>query len=169
MLLNTTHTDTRTHILKHLSQDLFNSYHHTHQHFISSKTHLPISSNLFYQGYERQIRRPRCIILVPTRDLARQILGSIKDLSHFSKVCMNRKIVVVIYGIRGGQRERSRLVKQSYLSFNCHHAYTTYPLQFKYDRFHPPSLLSPSLLPSFVFPQCLPPVSHYLRNDETLI
>ena len=39
------------------------------------------------KGYERQVRRPRCIILVPTRDLARQILGSIKDLSHFSKVC----------------------------------------------------------------------------------
>ena len=38
------------------------------------------------QGYARQVRRPRCIILVPTRDLARQILSNIKDLSHFSKV-----------------------------------------------------------------------------------
>ena len=54
--------------------------------------HLRLSTDYFlisvriHQGYARQVRRPRCIILVPTRDLARQILSNIKDLSHFSKV-----------------------------------------------------------------------------------
>jgi superfamily II DNA/RNA helicase len=43
---------------------------------------------IIYKGYDRQMRRPRCIILVPTRDLARQILGNIKDMSHFSKVSL---------------------------------------------------------------------------------
>lgn len=38
------------------------------------------------QGYTRQPRRPRCVILVPTRELARQILAAIKSLSHFSKI-----------------------------------------------------------------------------------
>ena len=56
--------------------------------------HLRLSIDYFLisvrilQGYARQVRRPRCIILVPTRDLARQILSNIKDLSHFSKVSL---------------------------------------------------------------------------------
>ena len=50
---------------------------------------LPAIQSLLAQeadGYERQPRRPRCVILVPTRELARQILAAIKSLAHFSKV-----------------------------------------------------------------------------------
>ena len=38
------------------------------------------------QGYERQKRRPRCLVLVPTRELARQVLQAVKQIGHFSKV-----------------------------------------------------------------------------------
>ena len=37
-------------------------------------------------GYERTPKRPRTLILVPTRELARQVLQSIKDLSHYHKI-----------------------------------------------------------------------------------
>jgi superfamily II DNA/RNA helicase len=37
-------------------------------------------------GYERRPQRPRVLVLVPTRELARQVLGEIKALSHFSRV-----------------------------------------------------------------------------------
>jgi superfamily II DNA/RNA helicase len=50
---------------------------------------LPTVQNLQNQellGYKRQIQRPRCLILVPTRDLARQVLQSVKQIGHFSKV-----------------------------------------------------------------------------------
>ena len=37
-------------------------------------------------GYKRQPKRPRCLVLVPTRELASQILRTVKSLSHFSKM-----------------------------------------------------------------------------------
>ena len=37
-------------------------------------------------GYQRQMRRPRCLVLVPTRELARQVLSTVKSLSHFAKI-----------------------------------------------------------------------------------
>eukprot|EP01031_Cornospumella_fuschlensis_P031131 gene31131-37625_t len=37
-------------------------------------------------GYIRRERRPRVLVLVPTRDLARQVLGCIKSVGHYSKV-----------------------------------------------------------------------------------
>ena len=49
---------------------------------------LPVIQALLTQeslGYRRQAQRPRCLILVPTRELARQILVAIKSISHFAK------------------------------------------------------------------------------------
>lgn len=37
-------------------------------------------------GYHRTTKRPRCLVLVPTRELARQVLSSVKSMGHFSKV-----------------------------------------------------------------------------------
>jgi ATP-dependent RNA helicase RhlE len=37
-------------------------------------------------GYKRLPQRPRCLVLVPTRELAKQVLQSIKHLGHYSKV-----------------------------------------------------------------------------------
>lgn len=37
------------------------------------------------QGYQRQKSRPRCLVLVPTRELAKQVLSTVKSISHFSK------------------------------------------------------------------------------------
>jgi superfamily II DNA/RNA helicase len=50
---------------------------------------LPIIQQLQAQeeaGYSRLAQRPRVLILVPTRELARQVLESVKQLSHFHKV-----------------------------------------------------------------------------------
>lgn len=50
---------------------------------------LPAVQNIILQeqeGYVRQKRRPRCLVLVPTRELARQVLSTVKSLSHFSKI-----------------------------------------------------------------------------------
>lgn len=38
------------------------------------------------QGYQRQVKRPRCLVLVPTRELARQVLSTVKSLSHYCKL-----------------------------------------------------------------------------------
>ena len=38
------------------------------------------------EGYQRLIRRPRCLVLVPTRELARQVLTNVKSLSHYCKM-----------------------------------------------------------------------------------
>lgn len=37
-------------------------------------------------GYQRVPKRPRCLVLVPTRELARQVLDSVKLLGHYSRV-----------------------------------------------------------------------------------
>jgi len=37
-------------------------------------------------GYKRRPKRPRCLILVPTRELARQVLQNVKQIGHYSKV-----------------------------------------------------------------------------------
>eukprot|EP01038_Epipyxis_sp_PR26KG_P014050 gene14050-18843_t len=51
---------------------------------------VPIIQSLIAQekndGYKRLSRRPRCLVLVPTRELARQVLSEIKTLSHLSKI-----------------------------------------------------------------------------------
>lgn len=50
---------------------------------------LPVIQNLLQQeefGYIRQPQRPRCLVLVPTRELARQVLHEIKQVGHFAKV-----------------------------------------------------------------------------------
>jgi superfamily II DNA/RNA helicase len=50
---------------------------------------LPAIQNMIIQeqyGYKRQVRRPRCLILVPTRELARQILTNIKSVAHTAKI-----------------------------------------------------------------------------------
>lgn len=50
---------------------------------------LPAIQGLLLQeqnGYERSVKRPRCLVLVPTRELARQVLSVVKSLSHYAKV-----------------------------------------------------------------------------------
>eukprot|EP00607_Mallomonas_marina_P003449 CAMPEP_0182431642 /NCGR_PEP_ID=MMETSP1167-20130531/50804_1 /TAXON_ID=2988 /ORGANISM="Mallomonas Sp, Strain CCMP3275" /LENGTH=190 /DNA_ID=CAMNT_0024618225 /DNA_START=208 /DNA_END=780 /DNA_ORIENTATION=+ len=50
---------------------------------------LPVIQSLLVQesnGYTRQVKRPRCLVLVPTRELARQVLSVIKSLSHYAKI-----------------------------------------------------------------------------------
>jgi superfamily II DNA/RNA helicase len=37
-------------------------------------------------GYVRKPKRPRCLVLVPTRELARQVLDCVKQIGHYSKV-----------------------------------------------------------------------------------
>jgi len=60
------------------------------------------------QGYVRQIRRPRCLILVPTRDLARQVLVVVKCLSHYSKISSCAVLGGEQYGLQ--KRKLDRLV-----------------------------------------------------------
>jgi ATP-dependent RNA helicase RhlE len=38
------------------------------------------------EGFQRQTKRPRCLVLVPTRELARQVLSSVKQIGHISKI-----------------------------------------------------------------------------------
>lgn len=51
---------------------------------------LPAIQNLIKQeketGYVRLEKRPRCLILVPTRELARQVLQEVKQISHYCKI-----------------------------------------------------------------------------------
>jgi superfamily II DNA/RNA helicase len=51
-------------------------------------------------GYKRNDRRPRCLILVPTRELAKQILHEIKQLSHFSKISSTAVLGGEQYGVQ---------------------------------------------------------------------
>lgn len=36
--------------------------------------------------YKREVKRPRVLILVPTRELARQVVDNIKEISHLCKI-----------------------------------------------------------------------------------
>ena len=50
---------------------------------------LPAINNLLTEeerGYRRLHRHPRCLVLVPTRELASQVLEEVKRLGHFAKV-----------------------------------------------------------------------------------
>lgn len=51
---------------------------------------LPVIQNMIKQeketGYQRLEKRPRCLILVPTRELARQVLQEVKQISHYAKI-----------------------------------------------------------------------------------
>ena len=70
---------------------------------------LPAVQSLIAQeadGYTRQPRRPRCVILVPTRELARQILAAIKSLSHFSIVSSCAVLGGEQYAIQKKQLDR---------------------------------------------------------------
>jgi len=58
------------------------------------------------QGYVRQPRRPRCLVLVPTRDLARQVLGCIKSLSYHSKISSCAVLGGEQYGIQKKRLDR---------------------------------------------------------------
>lgn len=51
-------------------------------------------------GYKRNDKRPRCLILVPTRELAKQILNEIKQLSHFSKISSTAVLGGEQYGLQ---------------------------------------------------------------------
>lgn len=50
---------------------------------------LPTVQDLHFQeqqGYIRLNKRPRCIVLVPTRELARQVLTEVKNIGHYAKM-----------------------------------------------------------------------------------
>lgn len=47
-------------------------------------------------GYIRRVKRPRCLILVPTRELAQQVLDCVKKVGHYSKVSST--------GVLGGEQ-----------------------------------------------------------------
>jgi superfamily II DNA/RNA helicase len=38
------------------------------------------------EGYMRRPKRPRCLVLVPTRELAAQVLDCVKQVGHYSRV-----------------------------------------------------------------------------------
>lgn len=68
------------------------SHYSTFYTIITGKTlayTLPVIQHLLEEeqrGYKRLHQRPRCLILVPTRELASQVLEEVKRLSHFAKV-----------------------------------------------------------------------------------
>jgi len=67
---------------------------------------LPVLQSLAAEeaaGYMRQPLRPRALILVPTRELARQVLSTVKALSHTSKVSS----CAVLGGEQYGLQKRS--------------------------------------------------------------
>ncbi len=50
---------------------------------------LPAVQNMAEQeqnGYARLPKRPRCLVLVPTRELATQVLDEVKQIGHFCKI-----------------------------------------------------------------------------------
>lgn len=51
-------------------------------------------------GYKRLPKRPRCIVLVPTRELAQQVLQSVKQIGHFSKVSSVAVVGGEDYGVQ---------------------------------------------------------------------
>eukprot|EP00597_Dinobryon_sp_UTEXLB2267_P002903 CAMPEP_0170060226 /NCGR_PEP_ID=MMETSP0019_2-20121128/2230_1 /TAXON_ID=98059 /ORGANISM="Dinobryon sp., Strain UTEXLB2267" /LENGTH=446 /DNA_ID=CAMNT_0010265717 /DNA_START=381 /DNA_END=1718 /DNA_ORIENTATION=+ len=56
----------------------------------------------------RKMKRPRCLILVPTRELARQVLQAIKQVGHYSKVASCAVLGGEQYGLQ--KRGLNRLV-----------------------------------------------------------
>lgn len=58
------------------------------------------------QGYVRRPRRPRVLVLVPTRELARQVLDSVKNIGHFSKVASTAVLGGEQYGLQKIQLDR---------------------------------------------------------------
>ena len=57
-------------------------------------------------GYVRRPRRPRVLVLVPTRELARQVLDSVKNIGHFSKVASTAVLGGEQYGQQKVQLDR---------------------------------------------------------------
>eukprot|EP01032_Pedospumella_encystans_P020912 gene20912-23745_t len=57
-------------------------------------------------GYVRRPRRPRVLVLVPTRELARQVLDSVKNIGHFSKVASTAVLGGEQYGQQKIQLDR---------------------------------------------------------------
>jgi superfamily II DNA/RNA helicase len=50
---------------------------------------LPCLQNMLAEeadGYVRRPKRPRCLVLVPTRELASQVLDCVKQVGHISRV-----------------------------------------------------------------------------------
>lgn len=60
------------------------------------------------RGYIRKIKRPRVLILVPTRELARQVLSNIKSISHYCKVSSCAVVGGEQYGLQ--KKNLNRLV-----------------------------------------------------------
>lgn len=52
------------------------------------------------QGYVRRPKRPRVLVLVPTRELARQVLDSVKMIGHYSKVASTAVLGGEQYGLQ---------------------------------------------------------------------
>lgn len=69
-------------------------------------------------GYVRRERRPRVLVLVPTRDLARQVLGCIKSVGHYSKVSSAAVFGGEQYAI---QKKNVSLCFRCNLSYACVH------------------------------------------------
>eukprot|EP01041_Mallomonas_annulata_P001027 gene1027-2015_t len=70
---------------------------------------LPAIQSLLVQemnGYTRTTRRPRCLVLVPTRELARQVLTVVKSLSHFAKISSSAVLGGEEYGLQKKSLDR---------------------------------------------------------------
>lgn len=52
------------------------------------------------QGYVRRPKRPRVLVLVPTRELARQVLDNVKRIGHYSKVASTAVLGGEQYGLQ---------------------------------------------------------------------
>jgi superfamily II DNA/RNA helicase len=80
---------------------------------------LPAIENLHGEemlGYVRQVQRPRCLILVPTRDLARQVLTSVKQVGHFAKISSA--------AVLGGEQYSVQRRSVSTFPHHCHHMHS---------------------------------------------
>ena len=77
---------------------------------------LPALQNLVRQESEtgclRLDKRPRCLILVPTRELARQVLQEVKQISHYCKVAST-----AVLGGEGYDKQKSAVSSTMSLCF----------------------------------------------------